>query len=557
MFKYFSTSFFLILSFCVCLSQEADHIIFTQITITPDEAEVIAIHNPTDGALNLSNYYLSDAESGNANINYYNLPTGNNYWSGFSSDFVARFPDIDINPGQTLTISIKDESIFNSYYSYNPDLTLTEDMLDAVDGQSTIGSSASLDDSYESLILFYWDGSNTLVQDVDYFYWGDSQGLNFYGIDKTGILNYEDDTPFNIQANHILEAHDLDDSYVRKSTTENGESGPFNNITGNGITEHDETSEIFNQSWEIILNPALPEPIAGCTDDGSLDSSYIQGVQACNYDENASIDDGSCEYSCIGCMDSTAENYVPFATINNQGVCNIGYTSIQSVIEQNEGNECDENLSSSYQIRGLVVGYDDVRPSGGPEVIVLQDDNGYQIEIVVWNWDVISSAIGFMIDPYDPSEYVMYVNGTLGTYNCSWQFEVAGANDILLYNVYHPEGDFNANPDILKAEIKPAAYVIIPSIGERLDFEYSFPVNSRVTIRIFDSSGRFVMSLVDRFFGDAGTVTRDTHKADWDGRNHLSQIVSPGTYLIHLETTNYSTGKSSVDIAPIVVGVNY
>ena len=546
-----------LLTFSFLLGHEADHIIFTQITITPDEAELIAIYNPTGAPLNLSDYYLSDAEYSITNSRYYNLPTGNDYWSGFSSDFIARFPDVNIGSGETLIISLQDSSSFNNYYSYNPDLTLTDDMLDAVDGESTIGSSANLG-PYEVLILFKWDGQSTsLIQDVDYFYWGDSQGLSFYGVDKTGILTYEDDTPFNTQANNILEAHDDDYSYVRKSTTENGESGPSDNITGNGITGHDETSEIFNQSWEIILNPALPEPIAGCTDDGSLDSSYIQGIQACNYDENASIDDGSCEYSCIGCMDSTAENYVSSATINNQGACNIGYTTIQSVIEQNEGNECDENLSSSYQIRGLVVGYDDVRPSGGPEVIVLQDDNGYQIEIVVWDWDVISSAIGFMIDPYDPSEYVMHVNGTLGTYNCSWQFEVAGANDIWLYDVYHPEGDFNANPNIVKAEIKPAAYVIIPSIGERLDFEYSFPVNSRVTIRIFDSSGRFVMSLVDRFFGDAGTVTRDTHKADWDGRNHLSQIVAPGTYLIHLETTNHSTGKSSVDIAPIVVGVNY
>ena len=172
----------------------------------------------------------------------------------------------------------------------------------------------------------------------------------------------------------------------------------------------------------------------------------------------------------------------------------------------------------------------------------------YRVQESGYEVDIMSNKVGM-------------IYGILGTYNCSWQFEVAGeqngADYILLYNVYHPEGDFNANPNIIKAEIRPAAYVIIPSIGERLDFEYSFPVNSRVTIRIFDSSGRFVMSLVDRFFGDAGTVNRDTHKADWDGRNHLSQIVAPGTYLIHLETTNYSTGKSSVDIAPIVVGVNY
>ena len=45
-------------------------------------------------------------------------------------------------------------------------------MLDVIDGQNTIGSLANLADNYESLILFYWDGSSPIVQDVDYFYWG-------------------------------------------------------------------------------------------------------------------------------------------------------------------------------------------------------------------------------------------------------------------------------------------------------------------------------------------------------------------------------------------------
>ena len=118
---------YIILTLLTCnflLGEEADHIIFTQITITPDEAEVIAIHNPTDETLDLSNYYLSDAEYSSTNSHYYNLPTGNDYWSGFSSDFIVRFPDIDINSGQTLMISLQDASSFNSYYSYNPDLTL-------------------------------------------------------------------------------------------------------------------------------------------------------------------------------------------------------------------------------------------------------------------------------------------------------------------------------------------------------------------------------------------------------------------------------------------------
>jgi len=534
-----------LLTFNFLLGQEADHIIFTQITITPDEAEVIAIYNPKNEAINLSNYYLSDAES--SGKHYYNLPTGSDYWSGYSSDFIVRFPDININPGQTLTISLKDASTFNSYYSYDPDLTLTDDMLDVVDGQNTIGSSANLADNYESLILFYWDGSSAIIQDVDYFYWGNTLALDLYGIDKTGIPGYLDDTPFNIQADHILEeTHNLDYSYVRKSTTENGESGPSsNNITGNGITGHDETSEIFNQSWEIILNPLLPEPIAGCADD-----------TACNYDQNAEVNDGSCEYSCLGCTDSSAENYIPSATIDN-GACNISGDSIQDIVDENQGNECDENLSSSYQIIGLVVGYDDVRPSGGPEVIALQDDNGYQIEIVVWDWDVKSSAIGFMVDPYDPSKYVMHVNGTLGTYNCSWQFEVASANNILLYDIYHPEGNLVEDETIIKAEISTAPYVIIPTLGERLDFSYSFPSNSRVIVRIIDLNGIFITSIVDKYYETGGVIERYEDTSDWDGRDHLGQIVPPGTYLIQVEASDFQTGKTTTDVAPIVVGVNH
>ena len=42
----------------------------------------------------------------------------------------------------------------------------------------------------------------------------------------------------------------------------------------------------------------------------------------------------------------------------------------------------------------------------------------------------------------------------------------------------------------------------------------------------------------------------------WDGRNELGQIVLPGTYLVHIESYNFFTGKTFKDIAPIVVGVS-
>ena len=36
----------------------------------------------------------------------------------------------------------------------------------------------------------------------------------------------------------------------------------------------------------------------GCTD-----------AEACNYDETATVDDGTCDYSCYGCTDAEACNY--------------------------------------------------------------------------------------------------------------------------------------------------------------------------------------------------------------------------------------------------------
>ena len=92
------------------LVAEADHIIFSRITTTPDDAEMVAIYNPTSESINLSNYYLSDEGS-----YYYNLPSDDNYWSESDNDFIARFPDIDIAPNQTLTVGFHDVTSFNNY----------------------------------------------------------------------------------------------------------------------------------------------------------------------------------------------------------------------------------------------------------------------------------------------------------------------------------------------------------------------------------------------------------------------------------------------------------
>ena len=106
-----------------------------------------------------------------------------------------------------------------------------------------------------------------------------------------------------------------------------------------------------------------------------------------------------------------------------------------------------------------------------------------------------------------------------------------------------------------KAQYTPLPYVIIPTLGETLDYNYSFTGNSRVIIRILDISGRFVTSLVDKYYVSSGTVTHNEQQSAWDGRDHLGQIVNPGTYILHIETLNPLTGETHSDAAPIVVGV--
>ena len=64
----------------------------------------------------------------------------------------------------------------------------------------------------------------------------------------------------------------------------------------------------------LNLDPnAQPPAIEGCTD-----------LAACNFNPNANVDDGLCEYeSCAGCLDNAACNYDPSATLDD-GSCDYG-----------------------------------------------------------------------------------------------------------------------------------------------------------------------------------------------------------------------------------------
>ena len=71
--------------------------------------------NPTSVTINLSKYYLSDVSENITGSHYYNLPSGINCFPESGSDFIAQFPDINIDPNQTITIGLHDAISFKNY----------------------------------------------------------------------------------------------------------------------------------------------------------------------------------------------------------------------------------------------------------------------------------------------------------------------------------------------------------------------------------------------------------------------------------------------------------
>ena len=83
-------------------------------------------------------------------------------------------------------------------------------------------------------------------------------------------------------------------------------------IQGASFTTSSGSTSCFYNGYDenqIQTVNSAPVGIPGCTD-----------ATACNYDSGATVDNGTCDYSCYGCTDSTAFNYDANATIDD-GSC--------------------------------------------------------------------------------------------------------------------------------------------------------------------------------------------------------------------------------------------
>jgi len=655
----------------VFLLTAQDHVVISEIVLQPgsssgSNAEYIKLYNPTDNAIDLSNYYLTDATDTTNHKYYYKLPSGADYWSGSGSDFIARFPNGYTLAGKSeIIIGTSTTTAYQTYYSVLPDLSIKDSLRQAVDGVTTKGSAyAYLDNAAETLVLFYWDGSSSTVQDVDYVLWGSTK----YAVDKSAVAGYQADTPV---ASQVFAPTHVDGQKLQRISGEGTEPSSG----GNGLTGHNETGENLNATWQVVsvghtkpkfsnlvYAPTSPTTAQSITFSVNVSSdSAITGVdliytfESVEHTVAMTLSAGTTYSVTIGPFTTADTLYykvqaedetgltavsnlnmiliseppevITIATIRNnwdeyngetvtlRGVVTIGaniiittrtsayfqdysgkglnlYASAITTIAQGDSIEVTGTLTeyngvkeltdwtSSYtvlatgvpissvsevyisdlvenlsdwegayvEIHGTVAERSDPTSTNLGCNVVIEDETD-RATVRIWNTTgALYNSLGVIVNETTDSLLTLgnqvTLRGVVGIYSSTPQILLGYASDVEPY----VEGEAGAG----KTKITAAPYPFVPKLGEVIKYTYEYPANCRAIIRVYDLSGRYITTLVDSYYAVSWK------KEDiWNGRNELNQLLAPGNYLLHLQTTNRSTGKSKVSMAPVVIGVKF
>jgi hypothetical protein len=250
-------------------AMSADHLLISEVVVTPTDGEYIELFNPTDSVIDLSDTFLTDATYAPGGAFYFNVVTGSAAAAGGGgfSDFHARFPDgASIAPDEYQTVALAGSDAFVATYGQAPTYELYEDgasadavpdMREALPG--TVNNQGGLSNSGEVVVLYRWDGAGDLVEDLDYVVWGDKAEA----VDKTGVAvdgpdpdsmptEFLADTPIATQDVTAPDGHAVGSSFTRVDVNEGTET----QTGGNGLTGDDETSENLSATFaEQVATP--------------------------------------------------------------------------------------------------------------------------------------------------------------------------------------------------------------------------------------------------------------------------------------------------------------
>jgi hypothetical protein len=173
-------------------------LLLQSVCVIPNAGEFIAIYNPGLSPVSLANYYIYDAYHHTSNTSYIYMadPSSGTPGGGQFNDMNRRFPSGSIlSPHDTIAVALHGAADYQSVYGRKPHYEIVlpgsndaavPDMLPAANTGEPPSAfdAATLANSGESVLLYYWDGSTDLVVDVDYMFWG--QNTASYVINKTG-----------------------------------------------------------------------------------------------------------------------------------------------------------------------------------------------------------------------------------------------------------------------------------------------------------------------------------------------------------------------------------
>ena len=158
-------------------------------------------------------------------------------------------------------------------------------------------------------------------------------------------------------------------------------------------------------------------------------------------------------------------------------------------------------------------------------------------------------------DPTNYGEGAIYLGATIPDAAGNWNITVLGLVNGDFITATTTDTNFNTSEFC-------ANFVVVPGVeeerstGKQLRYElkqnypnpfnqssvisYQLPVKSKVSLRIFDVTGRHIRTLV------TGDVCSGAHTVVWDGGNESGIKVSPGVYFYKLETEDFTATKKLI-----------
>ena len=273
---------------------------------------------------------------------------------------------------------------------------------------------------------------------------------------------------------------------------------------------------------------------------------------------------GECGGStCMGCMDSMAENYNPDATIDD-GSCeylnSISESTISEVIH-NCGDDMGESLTcdgqydlssasaaecplyeTSVTTTGTIVDYFDITPFNGPHSFTIEDVNGNQIDFVVWpessqyqdGFDITATDLNILTqEPFGEND--VEITGELGAYcdsdqlldiNSEWQVTVQYESDISIMTL--------SLEDYIPYSMSIASTYPNP-FNPSINIEYSVASVGHVILQIIGLDGKHIDTITNSI------QTQGLYNVQWTPVN-----VSSGMYLLQLRANNQIQNKKII-----------